>query len=478
MKKIIHLILVFSAVLIASCNKDEQQIETPELQQLASPEVSVVEQTEDSFAVAWAPVEGAASYNYTCGWTGDAGNTVDTTLAFSGLESGVEYVITVSSVPSDTTMYSESEPAEVRITLSEPTDPGERTYFTIGIDDNKDMRVMTVTIVPDDMDMLYYREAFDDYYFEELGGNIEDVWTNALQSYLDMFGSEEAVLSMIALRGADEFQFEYLYDEHTYIMVAGIDSSLNRITPIVDTITYSGPVPPSDITFEVEYEDVTSSGAVVWVTPSNYDPWSMLLLESRALEGYTEEDLETLLKVTYGEYINDGRVYFGRLDMTYRDGLLTPDTEYTVLVFGWNTTLNTEITRSVFSTLPAASSENITFEWDIEVLGPTDIHVVCTPSDMSAQYIVLPFTLAEYEKYGDDVESYIEDVTGGWISTYDYASMFAVTGVSDEYYDWEYIYPDTSYKFLAVGVDVNNETETVRFYSPQFYEETVTTPAE
>lgn len=474
MKKFIHLILVLPVVLFASCNKNEQK-ETPEVQQLASPELSISEQTENSFTVSWTTVEGAASYNYTCGWTGDAGNTAETVLSFSGLEAGVEYVLSVSSVPSDASLYSESEPAVVKVTLEEEK---EKTYFTIGIQDNKDMRVVTVTIVPDDMDMLYYREAFDDYYFEELGGNAEDVWANALQSYVDVFGSPEIVLSMIATKGNDEFQFEYMYDEHNYILVAGIDSSLNRITPVVDTMIYSGPVPPSDITFEVEYEDVTSSGAVVWVTPSNNDPWSMLLLESRALEGYKDEDLETLLKVTYGEYINDGRVYIGRLDMTYRDGLLTPDTEYTVLVFGWNTTLNTEITKSVFSTLPAASSENITFEWDIEVLGPTDIHVVCTPSDMSAQFIVLPFTLAEYEQYGDDVETYIEDVTGGWITTYDYASMFSVTGISDEYYDWEYISPGTSYKFLAVGVDINNETETVRFYSPQFYEDTVTTPAE
>lgn len=474
MKKIINLILVLSAVLIVSCNKDEQS-EAPEAQQLASPEISITEQTENSFTVAWTPVEGAASYNYTCEWTGEAGNTADTVLSFSGLEAGTEYVLAVSSFPADTVSYSESEPAVVRITLSGEE---EKSYFTIGLEDNKDMRVMTVTIVPDDMGMLYYREAFDDYYFEKLGGNVEDVWSNALQSYVDMFGSDEAVLSMIAVKGTDEFQFEYMYDEHTYILVAGIDSTLNRITPIVDTMTYSGPVPPSDITFEVEYENVTSSGAVVWITPSNNDPWSMLLLESRALEGYTEEELETLIKVTYGEYINDGRVYTGRLDMTYKDGLLTPDTEYTVMVFGWNTTLSTEITRSVFSTLPASSSENITFEWDVEVLGPTDIHVVCTPSDISAQFIVLPFTLAEYEKYGDDVESYIEDVTGGWISTYDYASMFSVTGISDEYYDWEYISPGTSYKFLAVGVDINNEAGTVRFYSPQFYEETVTTPAE
>ena len=45
--------------------------------------------------------------------------------------------------------------------------------------------------------------------------------------------------------------------------------------------------------------------------------------------------------------------------------------------------------------------------------------------------------------------------------------------------DWDDgIYPGSSYMFFAVGLDLDNESETVSFYEPQFYGEMVTTPTE
>lgn len=472
MKKIIYLILALPVVLLASCKEKENEIQK---EQLATPEITVAAQTDSSFTIEWKSVEGADFYNYACSWSDEADSTSGTSLSFSGLEAGIAYTVTMTAVPVDPELYIESEPASVTVTLEQAE---IKNGFTIELEEDSARRLVTVTITPDDQEMLYYREAFDDYYYEDLGGNPEDVWANALQSYIDMFGSPENVLMMVASRGVDEFQYEYVYDEHTYILVAGIDSSLNRITPIVDTMKYSGPVPPSDITFEVKVEEITTTSAVVYVTPSNNDPWSMLLIENSTLSEYSEDELKELIKVTYAGYINDGRVYNGAIDMTYSEGKLEPDTEYAVLTFGWNTTLSTEISRYVFKTLPASSSENLTFEWEVEILGPTDIHVIVTPSDMEARYIVLPLTMEEYEMYGDDIEGYIEYVTWGMLSTYEYASMWNVTGVDDEYFNEDYIYPDTSYKLLAVGVDIDNEAETADFYSPQYYENTVTTPAE
>lgn len=456
-----------------SCNKEkENEIEK---EQLATPEIAVAAQTDSSFTIEWKSVEGADYYNYACSWSDDSDSTSGTSLSFSGLEAGMAYTVTLTAVPVDPELYIESEPASVTVTLEQAE---VRNGFTIELEEDSARRLVTVTITPDDPEMLYYREAFDDYYYEDLGGNPEDVWTNALQSYIDMFGSPENVLAMIASRGVDEFQYEYVYDEHTYILVAGMDSSLNRITPVVDTVKYSGPVPPSDITFEVEVDEITTTGAVVYVTPSNNDPWSMLLIENSTLSEYSKDELEELVKVTYAGYINDGRVYNGALDMTYSEGKLEPDTEYAVLTFGWNTTLSTEIYRHVFKTLPASSSENLTFEWVVEILGPTDIHVIVTPSDMDACYFVLPLTMEDYEMYGDDIEGYIEYVTEGFLTPYEYASMWNVTGIDDEYFNYEYISPGTSYKLLAVGVDIDNEAETADFYSPQYYEKTVTTPYE
>ena len=214
------------------------------------------------------------------------------------------------------------------------------------------------------------------------------------------------------------------------------------------------------------------------MTPTNNDPWSMLLIESSDIESYSDEELEDEIRYSYSDYINDGHVYRGEIDMTYHDGQLTPDTEYTVLTFGWNTNLSTEIFRYTFRTEKASSSETLDFEWDIEVLGPTEIHATITPSDNEAQYIVIPMPQSDYETYGTDIYSYVEYVTMGMITPYQYASMFATTGVTDRVFNDfdDGIYPGSSYMFCAVGVDLDTSTETVTFYSPQFYQDAVTTP--
>ena len=166
--------------------------------------------------------------------------------------------------------------------------------------------------------------------------------------------------------------------------------------------------------------------------------------------------------------------------MKYGEGTLDPDTEYTVMVFGWNTALSTDIDTVRIRTDKASSSADLTFDWFIEVQGPMEIHAVVTPSDLEAQYIVIPMPDYDYEEFGTDIDAYLEYVTMGMITTYEYAYMFATTGVTDKVFDeWnDGIYPESSYMFMAVGVDMDNSTQTVEFYSPQTYGEMVTTPSE
>ena len=480
MKRYLNLFLsLTAAVLLVSCtpdddNNDDGRQDGVEKTQLAMPELRVLSQGTTSFTVIWDVVEGASMYNYICDWTGsDISSTQDTVLTFENLEKDAVHTLSVWAMPADPERYTESSVAVIEVTTEIIGDA-----FTIEYEDDRQMMVLDVTITPKDPGMMFFRETLEDNYFQYFGGNVEDAWANALQSYVDMFGS--SALGMIAEKGTVNYPVEYIYDQHTYIMVAGIDSSLNRITSIVDTVFYSGPVPASDITFEVEAREITTSSAVVYVTPSNNDPWSMLLLESDNLSGYSEADVENLVNVSYREYINDDRVYSGELSMTYREGSLDPDTEYTVLVFGWNTALSTDVYRYTFTTESASSSQDLTFTWDIEVLGPMEIDVTITPSDMNAQYIVIPMPDYDYEYFGTDVNAYLEYILMEQITPYQYASMFATTGVTDRVFNEfdDGIYPQSSYMFMAIGVDLDNSTRTVKFYEPQLYGEMVTTPAQ
>ena len=468
-------VLVAAVSIVVSCSVDSGE-DIVDKVPLPSPVVEVQSLDAASFTIVWEEVTGAASYSYRCGWSGETGTVEDTLLSFGGLEAGNAYTVYVASLPSpDASLFLASPETEVIVEL-----PGAATSgngFTFELVDEPDKMIMNYTVIPDDPDMLFYRDAFTDVQWEEMGANPEDVWASALQGYIGFFG--DSWMYMVAESGTVQSYFDYYYDQHTYILVAGIDSLANRITPVVDTVFYSGPVPPSDITFDIVVSNVGVSSAVVSVDPSNDDPWSMLMIEG-SMEDYSEQDMKDLLKYTYSEYINDGHVYSGYLDMRYNEGTLDPDTDYTVMVFGWNTALSTDIDTVRVRTDKASSSADLTFDWLIEVQGPTEIHAVVTPSDLEAQYIVIPMPDYDYEEFGTDIDAYLEYVTMGMITTYEYAYMFAATGVTDKVFDDlnDGIYPESSYMFMAVGVDMDNSSQTVEFYSPQTYGEMVTTPSE
>lgn len=484
LSKLIYLFIFVAGLLSVSCVElnepdDEQEPVTTEKDTLSAPLLTVTDQTLDSFGITWQAVEGAAFYSYD--FSGAIERVDGTSLHFSGLTSGETYTVKVKALPEDTEHYVESEWAEVSVTLSEEA-IGD--MFSIEYTDIKDRLAVVYTITPVDPAMWYYRDAFTDATWEEFGANPEDVWQNALQGYIDFFGIY--TFQMVAEKGIVQSQFDYTYDQHTYILVAGIDTAMNRITSVVDTVYYSGPVQPSDMTFDVDVREITTSSANVYVMPSSNEPYSMLLMESSDLEDYTMEEIEEyVIKEGYGEYISDGHVYNGPLTMQYKEGQLDAGVEYTVLVFGWNTTLNTDVTVKTFETLPASSSAELTFEWNIEILGPSEIHAVITPSDMDAQYIVIPMPDYDYEYYADengvvDIDAYVEYVTFGMITPYEYVDMFVTTGVTDKVFDdWnDGIYPGSSYMFMAVGCDIDHAAGTVQFYTPQTYGEMITTPEE
>ena len=432
-------VLVAAVSIVVSCSVDSGE-DIVDKVPLPSPVVEVQSLDAASFTIVWEEVTGAASYSYRCGWSGETGTVEDTLLSFGGLEAGNAYTVYVASLPSpDASLFLASPETEVIVEL-----PGAATSgngFTFELVDEPDKMIMNYTVIPDDPDMLFYRDAFTDVQWEEMGANPEDVWASALQGYIGFFG--DSWMYMVAESGTVQSYFDYYYDQHTYILVAGVSS------------------------------------AVVSVDPSNDDPWSMLMIEG-SMEDYSEQDMKDLLKYTYSEYINDGHVYSGYLDMRYNEGTLDPDTDYTVMVFGWNTALSTDIDTVRVRTNKASSSADLTFDWLIEVQGPTEIHAVVTPSDLEAQYIVIPMPDYDYEEFGTDIDAYLEYVTMGMITTYEYAYMFAATGVTDKVFDdWnDGIYPESSYMFMAVGVDMDNSSQTVEFYSPQTYGEMVTTPSE
>ncbi|HIZ85430.1 MAG TPA: hypothetical protein IAC04_02955 [Candidatus Coprenecus stercoravium] len=468
----------------AACSQDGP-VDQPQRQQLQSPSPVVAAQDTTSFSLSWSPVDGAGSYD--CLLSGQITSVADTVVNYQDLVPDSVYVVAVRAVPSDTNAFSASGWAEIEVRLDgAPQEDtvdnyiGKGQMFSVETENEESTRILHCYVIPEDKDMYYFRETFDDEYFAMLGGNALDVWTQALESYMAQFGS--SAFDMVVSYGEDYWQVNYDYEEHLYIIVAGVDENLNRITDITMEAVYTGPVPKSDLTFNVDFRDVTPSGAVAYVEPSDKDEtYSMILLEKDEIADYTSSELEDLIKYSYRDYFDESRIYSGDMTMTYREGTLTPATEYTLLIFGWNTLPSTEIFKYDFMTSGASSSEGLTFDFAVGNVAPYEMEVSIVPSRTDARYLCFPLPEEDYEEYKDDLVQYVYDVCDdpmNPLTVAQYLDMFGMIGTQDVLFDWfdHGIMPGVSYRLWAVGFDL--EGEDVTFYEPVVYEDIITTPIE
>lgn len=470
-------ILLFAAFACAISCEQPEPAPVPATK-LEAPAITLESKTDSSFTISWEAVENAGCYSVD--FMGDITDTESLEAGYSGLESGQTYEISVKAVPADLEKYTESDWTKFSVTLdtSATVEPEPEKYFDINIDFDKEAMMMYCSITPTDMEMYYYRETMTQAQVNELGGgSVEDAWQAALDNYYAIFGS--SIWDHYITVGFDEWMADTTYEETEYVLAAGIDNELNRITPVEYATLETGEAPQSDNTFVIEVEDVTSSSAVVYVTPSNSDPFSLVLVESYDIEGYSEEELHDLLINVYTDYVYDGNLFNQAMYMTYPEGTLYPNTEHTVLVFGWNTVPNTKIFKKTFKTLPPTSSDDLTFEITAEVIDAWNLHGVFVPSDPDAQYFALAVADYEFEPYKDYPPQFIIDVCDNFgLPLSSYAEMFAQTGTYDHVFDnWnDGIIPETSYYIWAVGFTAEGDGGT--FGNWQIYDEILTTPAE
>ena len=115
-----------SVALLASCEKDPEpgpgpkpEPEPSEPTQLATPSLSVEDQTNTSFTVTWKAVANADSYTYTL--NGGAEETTSaTSVEFTSLTAG-DYTVKVKATTEDEN-YTDSEWASTKVTLEEPVE--------------------------------------------------------------------------------------------------------------------------------------------------------------------------------------------------------------------------------------------------------------------------------------------------------------------------------------------------------------------
>lgn len=450
---------VLSLASVDSCQKIAQQ-----KQSLAVPELKIDNCQNGSFVVVWSAVENAVGYE--CEFDSNATETVsECSYGKDGLEAGKTYTLKVRALADEDSEFTSSEWAQIEIVMGE----NEPDFV---IDCEVRGRMIYVDVYPADKQGTYYAEVIDKITYDEYGTDPKVVFGKILEYYEEIFGNG----TYDFLKDVGDLSFDMdmnAYSMEAYVIVGGIDQQLNITTSVVTEYFITDELPVSDNTFSVEFKNVTGATIQACVTPSNDDPYTMILIESESMEGFTEDEIYDLFCKQYSVWIKD-HVYNGYMEMNYNSGLF-PETEYTLFVFGWDTMPNTDISKFYVTTTKAESGESLTFEMEAEVLGPNEVYTHIIPSRNDMYYFSDVLPVNDYEPIKDDLKTYYSDLSGGWgMPLIEYIRMFADSGESE--YTYDYLESGTEHVFYAVGLSIDGDE--VTFHTPYEYDQTLVTPEE
>lgn len=453
--------LMWIAFSFIGCDNQEEIIEKVKL---TTPELTQTVESDSTFTVSWKTVENAVSYVYNI--DGQTTETQDTIAKFSGMEAASSHVVRVKAVADANSNYIDSEWAETTVQLLEESDD-----FEIICDVNG--RMVSVQVKPSDKNMAYYSQILSDADYQDYGGDPVKAFQAIIDFYKEIFGNG----TYDFLKDVGDIQYDMdmdAYDLDGYVLAAGIDENLNITTEVKLVPFKTGPLPMSENTFDVKLRVIEQAKAVFDITPSNNDPYTMIVMEKDALQGYSDEDLHNLFSKEYKGWIKE-HLYTGEMSITYTNGLF-PDTEYTLLIFGWDTEPNTEINKFDFRTEKPVDDNKMTFELTAKVLGPNEIYTKVVPSSSESLYFTDIIKKSDFDKYGaDNLIDYYKNICeeNPGLSFIEYIEMFASVGEYEMTYD--YLDANTEYVFMAVALTI--EGDNVLFYTPQVYDEILVTPA-
>ena len=232
----------------------------------------------------------------------------------------------------------------------------------------------TVSVTPSNNNAYYFdvieKEYLDSYLSEELFliGYVDEI--KAYIEELKDYGIEVSFADFVSY-GKDTYTYEPgELDPNTeyYAFAFGLSES-GEITGGMTKVEFKtlsdggntggGDATTSNNTFNVNVTDITSSGATVAVTPSNYDTYYFDVIEKEIYDMYTDK------KELAAEYIAEIKEFYEAYGYSIADalssgndaysfeGYLEANTAYYALAFGVSTSgaITTEVTAVPFTTL-------------------------------------------------------------------------------------------------------------------------------
>lgn len=396
-------------------------------------------------------------------------------LKYKGLDPSSEYVVYVYGITEDGVRTTEIYSAQAA-TL--PPYDGPVTFDIAITEENN---IMDVTVTPDHDGVYYYWNLMDRETYDSYASVHGDDPVKVFQAYVNWDIQDLIDYEYLTTRAEYHewysdinqvnSQFECMALTEYIVFACKWDEDCNFEGEAAFKWHTSADVTPSDNQITVTVgDDVDQSSFYVEVKTTNNDPYVMIAEPSRFMEGMNEEQIYAHLMEDYGTFGLLNYVYEG--DIAGRMRGLDPDTEYTMVVFGYKAgKQTTAMQKFTVRTAPAGPAEDCTFDFVLNEAGSNSLNITVTPSDAAHfyyWYVYSPETTADQVR--EDITDLIQKSYYGDIYEFSYyeLSQGKSTGMIS------FLAPNTGYKVAAVVMDYN----TGEFLADVVFSEVFTTGEE
>ena len=393
-------------------------------------------------------------------------------LQYKGLDPESDYVVYVYGITS------EGERTTDIYSASATTQPPYDGPISFGIEVTEDNNIMDITVTPDHDGVYYYWNLMDRATYESYVATHGDDPRAVFQAYVEWDIQDLIDYEYITSRAeyfewysdinAVNSQFECLALTDYIIFACKWDEDCHFTGEPAYVWHTSADVLPSDNVISVTVgDDVDQSSFYVDVKTTNNDPYVMIAEPSVCMQGMDDGQIYAHLMEDYGTWGLLGYVFEG--DVAGRMTGLEPDTEYTMVVFGYKAgRQTTSMQKFTVRTASAGPAEDCTFEFVLNEAGANTLDISVTPSDAAHYYYWYVYTP---DKDADYVRNNIRELIDNSYYGDMYEFSYYELSQGKSHGKISFLAPQTEYRVAAVVMD----DETGEFLADVIFSEPFTT---
>lgn len=341
----------------------------------------------------------------------------------AGLKAETEYVVVAIHVTDDGMFPEEGNFVEFTTAARQPV-PKIDCTFTIkmtGITTTD--AVMSITPSDDNVPYFYAALTVEEYESTVVDDKgLDEYMSEYLAAVMEFYGVDmSAAIEKNTTKGpvTDTFSGTLSPGTDYYAFAFGLNEQGRINTQVSRERFATEAVKPSDNKFTVTVSDITSGGGIISLATTNSDTYIIEVLFTQDVKDIADAAIVSKLETLY-----EGRlplfVKQGDLELN-GEGQLQPDTDYTVVVFGYDGGFaTTPITRKSFKTLKGGLPSECTFDVTVDPLYAVRATINMLPSDSSIPYFCALLKKSDYvsdEKIADQVrQSLINEAFANQVS--------------------------------------------------------------